>query len=282
MIETVLEMGMGPRPVTPTSILAARLRRLSDGLDAVAGVPEELRADLRVALDLAAGLDPYLDACTTPESPALGELARLTAAEDWAGRPGNRTGLEQEMLSGHVEGQLLQTLVHLSGARRVLEVGMFTGYSALAMAEALPADGEVVACEIDPGVAAFAREAFAGSAAGGRISVEVGPALDTLHRLAALGATFDLVFVDADKAGYAGYLDAILDGGLLTARGVVCVDNTLLQGQAYGAGEVTANGRAVADFNRHVAEDPRVAQVLLPVRDGITLIRRVGADRGRP
>jgi caffeoyl-CoA O-methyltransferase len=255
------------RPVTPVGILAATL----DDLVARAEQGTVGIEDLRAARDLAAGLDPYLERCTTPASPALTELARRTAEHDWRTHRG-RTGLEQEMLSGHVEGQLLRTLVHATRARTVLEVGMFTGYSALAMAEAVGDGGRVVACEVDAEVAGFARECFAASAAGGRIEVRVGPAADTLRALR--GQRFDLVFVDADKAGYRDYLDLVLDGGLLAAHGLVVVDNTLMQGLPYGAGEPTANGDAVAAFNDAVAADPRVEQVLVPLRDGLTLIRR--------
>ena len=175
------------------------------------------------------------------------------------------------MLSGHVEGRFLHFLVKITRARRVLEIGMFTGYSALAMAEALPDDGELVACEVDPVAAAFGRECLAGSPAGHRIRIEVGPAADTLATL--VGQRFDLVFVDADKAGYASYLDTVLDGELLAPGGVVCVDNTLMQGQPW-TGERTPNGEAISAFNRSVADDPRVEQVLVPLRDGLTLIRR--------
>ena len=277
------------RPVTPLDLLAARLDEVTRRLDEVPGLDRELHADLfgdlATARDLAVGLGPYLATCTTPESPALRRLAELTMDADWEqGSRSSGPGLEREMLSGHLEGQLLKMLVHATGARRVLEVGMFTGYSALAMAEALPAGGVVVACEIDPDVADFARRCFEASPVGERIDVRVGPALATLRDLAGTGATaaptdrFDLVFIDADKAGYAGYLDVVLGSapgaGLLADGGLVCVDNTLLQGQPYGVGAQSDNGAAIADFNRRVAADPRVEQVLVPLRDGVTLIRR--------
>jgi len=265
-----------PRPVTPAGILAAKLDRIRHRLDA-ADVDPGLRADLREACELAEGLDPYLSRCTTPESPALRSLADRTRAHDWAleGPDDPVAPLEQEMLSGHVEGQLLKVLVHATRARRVLDIGMFSGYSALAMAEALPDDGQVVACEVDAGVAAFAQQCFRESADGGKIMVHVGPAADTLARCAAAGDRFDLVFIDADKPGYTGYVNAVLDGGLLAPNGLICVDNTLMQGQPYVSGTSSANGVAVAAFNRAVADDPRVAQVVVPLRDGITLMHRV-------
>ena len=273
--------GPVPRPVTPAGILAADLDRLGRRLDDVGGVDPEFAAGLRAAAELANGLDPYLGRCTTPESPALTRLAELTRAHDW-GRHGPGPGggvLEQEMLSGHVEGQALKMLVHLTRAHRVLEIGMFTGYSALAMAEALSAGGRVVACEIDAEVAAFALRCFGESDSGSKIEVRVGPALDTLAELAravqdGAGEAFDLVFLDADKGGYRDYLDAVLDTGLLAPHGVVCVDNTLMQGQPWVSGPATANGAAIARFNEAVAADARVEQVLLPLRDGLTLIRR--------
>jgi caffeoyl-CoA O-methyltransferase len=270
-------MPTDPRPVTPLGILTALLADLV-GRTADGGTPDRsaLADDLRRAHQLAQGLDAYVEQCTTPESPALRELARRTQHEDWAAVSGAGDGpfLEQEMLSGHVEGQVLKMLVHATRARRVLEIGMFTGYSALAMAEALPPDGEVVACELDPHAAAFARRCFDGSADGTKIDVRVGPALESLAALAGEGELFDLVFIDADKAGYRGYLDALFDGNLLAPHALVCVDNTLMQGQPWGAGPSTDNGAAIASFNRALVDDPRVEQVLVPVRDGLTLVRR--------
>ena len=269
-----------PRPVTPTTILADMLARVARRLESTAGVDRAAIVDLAAACELASGLDTYVSRWTTPESAALRVLAERTAAEDWERNADGRVQgrLEQEMLSGHVEGQLLKMLVHASRAKRVLEIGMFTGYSALAMAEALPDDGRVVACEIDVDVAAFARRCFDDSPVGGRIQVVVGPARQTLADLAAAGESFDLVFIDADKEGYAAYLAAVLDTGLLAPHGLVCADNTLMQGQPWLSGEMTANGRAIAEFNQAVATDPRVEQVVVPLRDGLTLIRRADGD----
>ncbi len=261
-----------PRPVTPLGILAATLERVTRRVEVLDGADPELAAELRAAWELAAGLDPYLERCTTAASPALARLAGRTRAEDWSAHTG--VHLEQEMLSGHVEGQFLKLLVHATRARRVLELGLFTGYSALAMAEALPEGGEVVACEVDADAAKFAARCFQGAPSGARVVIELAPALVTLERLAAAAQPFDLVFIDADKAGYLGYLDAVLEGELLTPHGLICVDNTLMQGEPFTAGAPTPNGVAIAAFNEAVAEDPRVEQVLIPLRDGITLIRR--------
>ena len=269
-----------PRPVTPSTILANELDAVCSALESF-GIDEDLLARLGRARDLAAGLDVYLGQCTTPESPALAALARRTHETDWdAPRAGGGTvPLEQEMLSGHVEGQLLKFLVHLADARRVLEIGMFTGYSALAMAEALPADGALVACEIDPMVAEIARGCFDASPDGHKITVEVGPALATLQRLAdedrSAAAPFDFVFIDADKAGYLDYVEYLLEGSLLAPRAIIAIDNTLMQGQPYLDGvDMPPNGVAIAKFNAALTYDARVEQVLIPLRDGLTLIRR--------
>lgn len=265
-------MTVEPRPVTPTTILARELSEIAALLDADAGVTDELTTRVQRARDLAAGLDPYLDICTTSESAALARLASRTRSADWRSRDvvSGSGPLEMEMLSGHVEGRFLAFLVHMTRAMRVLEIGMFTGYSALAMAEALPAGGEVVACEVDSYVAEFAQSCFAESTAGSAITVQVGPALDTLRRL---DGKFDLVFVDADKTGYRRYIEYLLESDLLSDGAVIAVDNTLLQGQPY-APQPNENGRAIAEFNDYVAKDPRVEQVLIPLRDGVTLIRR--------
>lgn len=238
-----------PRPVTPTSILAAQLTELCEELNGI--LDHTVLERLSRARDLAAGLDPYVAAATTGESPALAELARDTSAQSW------HDGLEQEMLSGHVEGQLLRFLVRMCSAVRVLEIGMFTGYSALAMAEALPDGGTVVACEIDAGAAAVAHAGFDRSDVGHRIRIELGPARDTLHRLADAGEeAFDFVFIDADKGGYQEYVDLLLDSALLAPDAVIAVDNTLMQGQPW-TDVTTENGRAIAEFTRALAADPR-------------------------
>jgi caffeoyl-CoA O-methyltransferase len=267
------------RPVTPVGILAAQLEKLVQQMESITSLNSAFKAELQQVYELANGLDPYIDTCTTPESPALAALVKQTQSEDWSKRFSDGETvrhLEQEMLSGHVEGQALKFLVHLTKARRILEIGMFTGYSALAMAEALPANGSVVACEVDAYVAEFAQQCFKESTAGSKISVRVAPASETLQQLAAAGEVFDLIFIDADKDGYIDYLNLILSTGLLASGGLICADNTLMQGQPYLSNvSTTSNGLAIAKFNQAVADDKRVEQVLLPLRDGLTLIRRV-------
>ena len=266
-----------PRPVTPLGILVQKLEQIVDAAKNES-VSEEFKTSLNNAYQLAAGLDPYVEGCTTPESAALANLTEQTQQEDWSKRFDDGAtvkALEQEMLSGHLEGQLLKMLVSISKSKQVLEIGVFTGYSALAIAEALPADGSLVACEVDRYAAEFARKCFDFSEHGKKIELKIAPAIETMRELVDAGKTFDLAFIDADKGGYIDYLNLLLDTNLLAEDGFICVDNTLMQGQPYlSAEESTENGKAIARFNQFVTEDPRVEQVMIPIRDGLTLIKR--------
>jgi caffeoyl-CoA O-methyltransferase len=173
------------------------------------------------------------------------------------------------MLTGTVEGRLLELLVYASGARRVLELGTFSGYSALSMAAGLRPGGRIDTCELDESRAAVAQRYIDQSPFAGRIQIHLGPALETIDRLE---GPFDFVFIDADKDGYPGYYDAVVPK--LSPRGVIAVDNTLSGGDV--AEPVDERDRAMAAFNAHVQADERTENVLLSVRDGVTLIRLAG------
>ncbi|MEP0921409.1 class I SAM-dependent methyltransferase [Leptolyngbya sp. ST-U4] len=274
--QVVAEM---PRPITPVGIAASHLEAAMAMLTQVKDVPDELALHLQQATMLIAGLDPYLGACTTPESPALTRIAQKTHLEPWQAKYTSGATvrqLEQEMLSGHVEGQTLKLFVQMTRSRRILDIGMFTGYSALAMAEALPPDGYLVACEVDPYVAEFAHTLLDQSPHGDKIRIELGAALEIIDELAASGESFDFVFIDADKKEYVQYYQKLMDSSLLSQNGYICVDNTLYQGQVYlPEADRSENAKAIDRFNKTVAADPRVEQVLLPLRDGITVIRRL-------
>ncbi len=203
-------------------------------------------------------IETYAQAHSTSVPPLLAELTQATH---------DKFGGLATMLSGQVEGLLLQTLAASIGAKRVLEVGTFTGFSALMMAAALPDDGEIVTLELSPEHAAFARSFFERSPDGHKVRLIEGPALDSLRTLE---GPFDLVFIDADKGGYLDYYEAALP--MLSERGVIAVDNVLWSGFVLDPKE--DDGRAIAAFNEHVARDERVTHVLLTVRDGIMLIRR--------
>lgn len=173
------------------------------------------------------------------------------------------------MLVGAVEGQFLKMLVQLTGARRVLEIGMFTGYSALSMAEALPAGGELISCDIDPDTTKIAQRFFDRSVHDRKISVRLGAALDTIKDLPRT-QQFDMAFIDADKENYVSYYEAVLPR--LRAGGLIVADNVLWSGRVL---EPKADlDRAIVAFNTHVQNDDRVDNVLLSVRDGLMLIRK--------
>jgi caffeoyl-CoA O-methyltransferase len=206
-------------------------------------------------------LDLYVTAHATPDEPLLGELAARTQEE-----------MEMpQMLSGRVEGRLLETLVFTTGATRVLEFGTFTGYSSLSMAAALPEDGRITTLELDPERAAFARSFMDRSPHGHKIEIKVGPALDSAKQL---DGPFDLVFVDADKEGYLDYYEAALER--LAPHGLIVADNTLWSGRVVDPSDTDESTEAIRRFNDHVLNDARVRSVILAVRDGITLIRRTG------
>lgn len=172
------------------------------------------------------------------------------------------------------QGQFMAFLVRLLGARRCLEVGVFTGYSSLVTALALPPEGRVVACDKSREWTEVAQRYWAQAGVSDKIDLRLGPADETLAALRAGGGegTFDFVFIDADKTGYAGYFDACL--ALLRPGGVIAVDNTLWHGRVVAASATDADTRAIQAFNRRLHTDERVDLSLLPVADGLTLCRK--------
>uniref|UniRef100_A0A3Q3FYG7 D-arabinitol 2-dehydrogenase [ribulose-forming] n=1 Tax=Labrus bergylta TaxID=56723 RepID=A0A3Q3FYG7_9LABR len=245
-------------------------------------VPEGLTRHLQKALDIASGLDDYLEKMTTQESKPLAELYEKTISHDW--EQVHKEGktifkLPKECITGHVEGQTLKMLIHMSQAKRVLEIGMFTGYGALSMAEGLPEDGCLVACELEPYLKDFAQPIFDKSPHGRKINVHTGPAMDTLKVSRGIREQFDMVFIDADKNNYINYYNFILDNNLLRLGGIICVDNSLFKAKVYLKDSTDDNALALREFNQFVCDDPRVEQVIIPLRDGISLIRRVSASK---
>lgn len=206
-----------------------------------------------------APLEDYCAAHSTPAEPLLDELAAYTRAHC----------KHPQMLTGPVEGRLLRMLVQLTGARRVLEIGTYTGYSALSMAAGLPDDGELITCDVDPDTSAIAQSFFDRSPHGRKISLRRARALHTLKSLAS-DQIFDFVFLDADKENYVAYYEATLPH--LRPGGLIAADNTLWSGRVLSPSE--KSDHAIVAFNAHVAGDARVEQVLLSVRDGLMLIRR--------
>jgi caffeoyl-CoA O-methyltransferase len=206
-------------------------------------------------------IEQYAEAHTTPPDELLQELEEETRA----------TLPIPEMLGGPVLGRLLGLLVFSAGAERVLELGTYSGYSALSMARGLPRGGHIDTCEREPRHAEVARRYIERSAYKDRITVHVGPAMETIARL---DGPLDFVFVDADKPGYDAYYEAVLPK--LAPRGLIVFDNMLRDGSVVDDPDENEGTRAIVALNRKLRDDPRVECVLLTVRDGVTIVRRRG------
>jgi caffeoyl-CoA O-methyltransferase len=206
-------------------------------------------------------IEEYAVAHSSPEPALFAALAAET-------REGTSA---PNMMVGTLEGRFLSFLVTMLRPQLVLEIGTFTGYSALSMAEALPPGGRIVTCDISEDHVAIARRHIDASPHRDRIEIRVGPAIDTLK---GLDGPFDLAFIDADKTGYLGYYEAIVPK--LAPGGVIAVDNVLWSGRVLDGSppdEADESTRALREFNDRVVADERVECVMLPLRDGVTLVR---------
>lgn len=208
-------------------------------------------------LDNPSPLQNYAQLHSTPEPDPLPDLVTATRSRM----------LYPQMLTGHLEGRLLKLLVQLMNARYVLEVGTFTGHATLCMAEGLPEEGRLLTCEMDPEAIAMAQKFFNQSPHGRKITILPGPALETIPTLK---PGFDLAFLDADKREYGSYYELILPR--LKPGGLLCVDNALWYGKVINPQD--KDTVAIDALNKRVREDPRVESVLLPIADGLHLVRK--------
>jgi len=215
------------------------------------------------ALRLDARLLGYLAAHGARETAAQKALRRETARLPQA-----------QMQIGAEQGALMQILVRLMGARRCLEIGTFTGYSALAVALALPPGGRIVCCDLSESWTAIARRYWKRAGVARKIDLRLAPALATLDRLLAEGCAgqFDFAFIDADKSNYLNYYERCLR--LVRRGGLILADNTLWGGSVADPRNRTVDTRAIRAFNRKLLRDARVDMALLPVGDGLTLARK--------
>ncbi|MGB2873839.1 MAG: class I SAM-dependent methyltransferase [Gaiellaceae bacterium] len=204
-------------------------------------------------------IEAYAEAHTTPPPDLLASLAEETKA----------TLRSPQMLTGTIEGRFLELLVYALGAKRVLELGTYSGYSSLSMAAGLPEGGHIDTCEADETHAEVARRYIAQSPHADRITVHLGPALETIERFE---GDFDFVFIDADKENYGNYYEALLPR--LGPRGLMAIDNTLWSGRVLDEGDDSEGTQSIRELNDRIANDPRVTAVMLTVRDGVTLVRR--------
>jgi caffeoyl-CoA O-methyltransferase len=204
-------------------------------------------------------IDGYAAAHTTPPPELLQELAEETRG----------TLRAPQMLTGTIEGRFLELLVHGLQAKRVLELGTYSGYSSLSMAAGLPEGGHIDTCEFDETHAEVARRYIAQSPYADRITVHLGPALETIPQLE---GEFDFVFIDADKENYLNYYEALLPR--LAEHGLMAIDNTLWSGRVLDEEDDSDATKAIREINDRIAGDERVVAAQLTVRDGVTLVRR--------
>jgi caffeoyl-CoA O-methyltransferase len=204
-------------------------------------------------------IEGYAEGHTTPPTELLAELAAETKA----------TLDSPQMLTGTIEGRLLEQLVHALQAKRVLELGTFSGYSSISMAAGLPEGGHIDTCEVSEKHAGVAQRYIDRSPYPDRITIHMGPALETIERL---GGEWDFVFIDADKENYANYYEALLPR--LAPTGLMAIDNTLWSGRVLDDGDEEETTRVIRELNDRIAADERAITVQLTVRDGVTLIRR--------
>lgn len=206
-------------------------------------------------------LDKYIETFSSPEDALLKELERETYLRV----------LNPRMISGHIQGKLMEMIVRMVRPQRVLEIGTFTGYSALCMAAGLPEGGLIDTCEVDDELEMMILSFFERSANGEKIRLHIGSALDIAPTL---GECYDLVFIDGDKREYTAYYEMLFENGLIKSGSWILADNILWYGKVV---EPVAKGdkqtQAIIDFNAHIVADPRVENVILPIRDGINLIR---------
>jgi caffeoyl-CoA O-methyltransferase len=203
-------------------------------------------------------IERYAEEHTTPPSELQRRLAEETRAELRS----------PQMLTGTVEGRLLEFLVFAQRPQRVLELGTYSGYSTISMAGVLPPGGHIDTCEVDETHAAVARRYLEEAGLADRVTIHLGPALETIERLE---GEFDLIFVDADKVNYPAYYEALLPR--LSERGLIVLDNTLWSGRVVDPDD-SPETQAIAALNDRIASDPGVVATMLTVRDGVTLLRR--------
>lgn len=207
---------------------------------------------------VAADVEAYAEAHSIPES----DVCRRLREETY------RSVEFPQMVVGPLEGAFLKMMAMLVEARRVLEIGTFTGYSALCLAEALPEGGTVITCDIDTETVELAQRYWAQSPAGGKIEARLGPALETMQTLK---GGFDLIFIDADKMNCVNYYERGLE--LLSPKGVMLIDNVLWSGEVLKHPAPDGATAVLQDLNRTVVADPRVTAVLVTIRDGVLIVR---------
>lgn len=204
----------------------------------------------------------YCEAHTSEEDLLLQKITRETRAKV----------LMPRMISGHLQGKLLELFVKMQRPKTILEIGTYTGYSGICMARGLEADGKLITLDINDELEVMVRGFFEESGLGDQIDYRLGNALDIIPTLS---GPFDLVFIDADKENYSTYYDLIIDK--MSKGGLILADNVLWSGKVLGntGKKIDKDTQAILDFNKKIADDPRVENALLPIRDGVMMARKI-------
>lgn len=241
-------------------------------------VSSKISAGIDEVIDLLKARYDYCEEVTSDPSKDLKQLMYSTFHHQWQTdhKEGKLSRVPSTiMMSGNLEAQFLRSLTSLGSPSRVLELGLFTGCTALAFAETIPEDGKVVSCELDPHIADLARSFLDKTACGKKVEIMKGPAKSSLEILAENKQQFDVIFIDADKQGYITYYKMIWDLELLAPKGTILVDNVLFHGDPYSKeGFKGEAGESIIIFNEMVRKDDRVHKIMVPIRDGLMIIRR--------
>ncbi|KFO93587.1 hypothetical protein N320_12505, partial [Buceros rhinoceros silvestris] len=250
---------------TPAGLIAENLLKAKEIALNDSRVPEQLKNYLQKALDVALGLDPYLQAMATSKRCGWSFVTLCVFL---------LTVFFLNFNSCLSTGEIFRMFVRMIRARRILLIGKLKGYSILAIAEDLPDDGKIIACAEAPYPRVNSQEALDCSSHGRKISMRVGPMGDTLEALHAEDEHFDIVFIDADQRNAVNYYSFVMDNHLLRMDAVICMENTLMKGQVYLENISDENVLAVRKLNAVINSDPRVEQMILPVQSGLSIIRR--------
>tara|TARA_A100001015_G_C14998202_1_gene717161 strand:+ start:1206 stop:2036 length:831 start_codon:yes stop_codon:yes gene_type:complete len=264
------------RTVSPTSVLASRLRNLRQNIDMGLCTSKSISEELSMLIPLADGLDEYIENHSSVESVGMKMINVTTMSHDWdkAVHEKKTQGiLVSRMMSSPVSAQFLKMLVNITKSKIILEIGLFTGYTALAMAEGTEEDGRVISCEIDPYCASFTNNLLLNCKHGEKVEIRVGNALEIMNDLRDEKFKFDFVFIDADKTEYMLYLNSLIDLNLVDESSLLCFDNVFLKGSVFSDEKYEKKStQTVRILNTYLA-GPKFFTTMIPLRDGMSLCK---------
>ncbi|KAJ3044570.1 hypothetical protein HK097_001425 [Rhizophlyctis rosea] len=261
---------------TPLEVIACHIRSILKSNDI-----QQAHLYAQKALELTEGIDNYIEEMTSVDAVGeeIHEVVKKTMEWDWDGvyeKGQTKYRQTSNCCAGTFEAAFISTFAQSIRAKTVLEIGMFTGTTTMAVASVLPTDGKIYTLDIEPYLKEFTKPHFEKAGLDRKIEVLLGDGKESLRELSRRGVGFDMIFIDADKTGYRGYYDAIMELGLLNVGGSLLVDNTLFKGKYFDQkpNNPDPNAEALRLFNHHIKSDPRTNSIVLPIRDGVTLIVR--------